>query len=57
MSYLLDTNVISELVRPKPDKTVLAWFSKVPDDALYLEKQRSLLVTIKAMGSSERVLF
>lgn len=36
MSYLLDTNVISELVRPKPDKTVLAWFGKVPDDALYL---------------------
>lgn len=36
MSYLLDTNVISELVRPKPDKTVLAWFGNVPDDALYL---------------------
>lgn len=36
MSYLLDTNVISELIRPKPDKTVLAWFGNVPDDALYL---------------------
>ena len=36
MSYLLDTNVISELVRPKPDKSVLAWFGNVPDDALYL---------------------
>ena len=36
MSYLLDTNVISELVRPKPDKIVFAWFGNVPDDALYL---------------------
>ena len=36
MSYLLDTNVISELVRPKPDKNVLAWFGNMPDDALYL---------------------
>ena len=36
MSYLLDTNVISELVKPKPDKYVLKWFSDVPDDALYL---------------------
>ena len=36
MSYLLDTNVISELVRPNPDKNVLAWFGHMPDDALYL---------------------
>lgn len=36
MSYLLDTNVISELVRPKPHKNVLAWFGYMPDDALYL---------------------
>lgn len=36
MSYLLDTNVISELVRPRPDKNVLKWFAHLPDDALYL---------------------
>ena len=36
MSYLLDTNVISELVRAKPHKNVLAWFGYMPDDALYL---------------------
>lgn len=36
MSYLLDTNVISELVRPKPDKNVLQWFAQMPDEALYL---------------------
>jgi predicted nucleic acid-binding protein len=36
VSYLLDTNVISELARPKPDKNVLEWFGQMPDDALYL---------------------
>lgn len=36
MSYLLDTNVISELVRPKPDEKVLKWFESNPDEALYL---------------------
>jgi predicted nucleic acid-binding protein len=36
MSYLIDTNVISELVRQNPNKNVLAWFSKIPDDALHI---------------------
>ena len=36
MSYLLDTNVVSELVRPKPNRRVLAWFADIPDDALHL---------------------
>lgn len=36
MSYLLDTNVISELVRPKPAKAALAWFENIPSDALYI---------------------
>lgn len=36
MSYLLDTNVVSELVRPRPDPRVLAWFAQVPDSALHL---------------------
>ena len=36
MSYLLDTNVVSELVRPKPDERVLQWFRAVPDSALHL---------------------
>jgi predicted nucleic acid-binding protein len=34
VSYLLDTNVISELVRPKPTKAVLAWFENIPSEAL-----------------------
>ncbi|MBK7548857.1 MAG: type II toxin-antitoxin system VapC family toxin [Rhodoferax sp.] len=36
MSYLIATNVISELVRPKPDAIVLDWFSRTPDEALFL---------------------
>lgn len=36
MSYLLDTKVVSELVRPKPDPDVLAWFDRTPDNVLHL---------------------
>jgi len=36
MSYLLDTNVISELVRPKPAKIILTWFENIPSEALQI---------------------
>jgi len=36
VSYLLDTNVVSELVRTRPDPAVVAWFDHVPDDSLYI---------------------
>ncbi|WP_372825134.1 PIN domain-containing protein [Polaromonas sp.] len=36
MSYLIDTNVISELVRAKPAAAVLHWFASTPDEALFL---------------------
>lgn len=36
MNYLLDTNVISELKRPKPNENVVDWFSKKEADSLYL---------------------
>lgn len=36
MSYLIDTNAISELIRPRPDAKVLAWFKSTPDTALHL---------------------
>lgn len=36
MSYLIDTNVISELVRARPNSKVLAWFRETPDSALHL---------------------
>jgi toxin FitB len=34
--YLLDTNVISELRRPKPHGAVLAWLQSVADSDLHL---------------------
>lgn len=36
MSYLLDTNVLSELRRRQPDANVAAWFAKRPPSTLYL---------------------
>jgi predicted nucleic acid-binding protein len=36
MSYLLDTNVLSELVRRKPDARVLRWFEGTPEETLHL---------------------
>lgn len=34
--YLLDTNVVSELRRPRPHGAVVDWIQRVPDDQLYL---------------------
>ena len=34
--YLLDTNVVSELRRPKPHKAVLNWIADVPADRLFV---------------------
>ena len=34
--YLLDTNVVSELRRPRPNPAVLDWVQSVPADHLYL---------------------
>lgn len=36
MSYLLDTNVLSELRRRSPDPGVVDWFSQRPPATLYL---------------------
>jgi predicted nucleic acid-binding protein len=36
LSYLLDTNVISEVRRKTPDPSVIEWFSKRPASTLYL---------------------
>lgn len=36
MSYLIDTNVISELTRSKPNKAVIEWFHKISSHQLYL---------------------
>jgi toxin FitB len=34
--YLLDTNVVSELRKPRPHGAVVAWISGVPDSELHL---------------------
>lgn len=34
--YLLDTNVVSELRKPKPHGAVVAWLQATPDSALHL---------------------
>ncbi len=34
--YLLDTNVVSELRRPKPHGAVIAWLERVPDDDVFI---------------------
>lgn len=36
MSYLVDTNVLSELRRKTPDAGLVAWFAKRPPVTLYL---------------------
>lgn len=36
MNYLLDTCMISELVRPAPDPRVLEWIDSAEESALYL---------------------
>ena len=36
MSYLIDTNALSELLRKAPNANVVAWFAKRPPVALNL---------------------
>ncbi len=36
MNYLIDTNVVSELVRRAPDDRVRHWFDSIDDDRLFL---------------------
>ena len=36
MSFLLDTNVVSEWVKPRPDPRVIAWLDDVDEDRVFL---------------------
>jgi len=36
MSYLLDTNVISETIRRQQDTLVIRWLEQVPAEALFV---------------------
>jgi len=36
MSYLLDTNIISETIKPIPNPNVLQWLDGIPSENLYI---------------------
>jgi len=36
LTYLLDTNIVSELIAKKPDKNVIEWLKKISENHLYL---------------------
>jgi toxin FitB len=36
VSFLLDTNVVSEWVKPQPDQNVVAWLADVDEDRVFL---------------------
>jgi predicted nucleic acid-binding protein len=36
VSFLLDTNLISEWVRPRPEPRVVAWFAAVDEDQVFV---------------------
>ncbi len=36
MSFLLDTNVVSEWARPRPNLGLMAWLAQVDEDRVYL---------------------
>lgn len=36
MSFLLDTNVVSEWVKPQPDQNVVTWLNEVVEDQVFL---------------------
>lgn len=51
MSYLLDTNVVSEIRKSRPDRRVAAWFDSVPASELFL----SVLVLGEVRQGIERL--
>ena len=36
MSFLLDTNLVSEWLRPQPDRDVISWLSDVDEDRVFI---------------------
>ena len=36
MSYLLDTNIISETIRRTPNKAMISWLDRIPGGMLYV---------------------
>ena len=56
MSTLLDTNVLSELLRAAPDAAVLAWFTAQPAETLFVSAvtQAEMMLGARLLPSSRR---
>lgn len=56
MSYLLDTCVISELVKSEPNDSVVKWIRTVPDSGFYLSviTMGELYKGVEKLGQSRR---
>ena len=60
MKYLLDTCVISELVKPTPNRKVVDWLNELPSEALFLcaitiGEVRKGLTKLPVSGKKERL--
>ncbi|TVQ94208.1 MAG: type II toxin-antitoxin system VapC family toxin [Deltaproteobacteria bacterium] len=53
---VLDTNVLSELIRPRPDPAVVAWVRKQPTSSLYTTTitQAEMLYGVAVMPAGRR---
>jgi predicted nucleic acid-binding protein len=53
---VLDTNVLSEMMRPKPDSTVAAWISARPASSLFTTTvtQAEILYGLRLLPSTKR---
>lgn len=56
MSTLLDTNVLSELLRSMPEPTVLAWFAAQPADTLFVSAvtQAEMMLGARLLPTGKR---
>ncbi len=56
MSCLLDTNVLSELLRQRPDASVLAWFAGHRADELFVSSvtQAEMLLGVQLLPAGKR---
>lgn len=53
---LLDTNVLSELMRPRPEAQVLAWFARQPEGSFYVSAitRAEILLGIALLPAGKR---
>jgi len=56
VSVLLDTNVLSEILRTQPDSTVLVWFAKQPANGLFVSAvtQAEMMLGARLLPAGKR---